>query len=80
LSQREVAKLSHRSYKLWDVTDHPCHEEHRIKHNQYSESIKQAKKEHWINWLQETEGNNIWLANKYLTATAGDGGVMHKLG
>lgn len=73
--RREVAKLSHRSYKLRDDTDHPCHEEYRTKRNQYSEEIKRTKKEHWVNWLEKINGNDIWIANNYLTAAAGDGGL-----
>lgn len=73
--RQEVAKLSHLSYKLCNDPDHPCHEEHCTKRNQYSEAIKQTKKDHWINWLEEIKGNDIWIANKYLTAAAGDGGL-----
>jgi hypothetical protein len=73
--RRDVAKLSHRSYKYRDDTDHRCHEEYRTKRNQYSEAIKQTKKAHWVDWLEEIKGNDIWIANKYLTAAAGDGGL-----
>jgi ribonuclease HI len=75
MMRREVAKLSHLSYRNRSFAHHYSHEEHRIKRNQYSEAIKKVKKAHWIDWLEDLSGNEIWTANKYLTASAGDGGL-----
>ena len=74
LMRREVAKLSHLSYRTRNIPNHPSHEEHRIKRNEYTEAIKQTKKQHWTDWLDEISGNDIWIANRYISTAAGDGG------
>lgn len=46
-------ELSGLSYKFRAMHDHPSHEEHRKIRNQVSETIYQAKKEHWTQFLEE---------------------------
>ena len=43
IMRREVAKLSHLSYRTRDIPNHPSHEEHRIKRNEYTEAINKPK-------------------------------------
>jgi hypothetical protein len=40
----------------------------------YSEAIKTAKTQHWINYLEDLDENLLWGANRYLSGTPGDGG------
>ncbi|KIK79092.1 hypothetical protein PAXRUDRAFT_162220, partial [Paxillus rubicundulus Ve08.2h10] len=72
--RHKVAKLSYESYKARALPYHPSHEEHRVLRNQYAEAIKETKKKHWLDWLEAIEGNELWIANKYISAAGGDGG------
>ena len=57
-------ELSDLSYKYRALPDHPSHEEHRIYRNRVSNAISKAKKEHWIQFLEEATQREIWIANK----------------
>lgn len=70
----ETAKLAHLSKQMQFLPDHPFHEEHHILCNQYSEAIKRTKQEHWLNWLENINCNEIWIANKYLNSESSDNG------
>ena len=36
--------------------------------------MERVKKEHWEQWLEELEGEEIWTANKYVDSPPSDGG------
>ena len=38
-------------YHWWDE-HHPIHEVYQIQRNKYSECIRKAKAEHWVEWLE----------------------------
>ena len=40
----------------------------------YAAEMEQVKKEHWEQWLEELEGEEIWMANKYVDSPPSDGG------
>lgn len=65
-------KLSELSYKSQALRDHPSHEEHRIFRNKVSDTIYKAKKEHWMQFLEEATQREIWIANKYVSAPSSD--------
>lgn len=72
--KREKNKLSDLSYKLRALPDHPIHAEHATVRNKYGEAIHRAKLQHWTDWLLNATEREIWIANKYISSPAGDGG------
>ena len=48
----------------------PIHEEYCIKWNKISMALKMAKKQHWIDWLDNMTGGGVWIANKYLSTAS----------
>ena len=67
-------KLSSVSYKYRGLSDHPSHEQHKAVRNQYGDAIAKAKLQHWKDFLEEAEERELWIANKYISNPAGDGG------
>lgn len=53
--------------------NHPSHEESQWNHNCYMEEIKRVKKEHWMDWLEQINSNEIWIVNHYLNSKPLDG-------
>ncbi|KIK97459.1 hypothetical protein PAXRUDRAFT_136260, partial [Paxillus rubicundulus Ve08.2h10] len=61
-------------YKMHTIPEHPSHEAHWQKRNKYSETIQKTKNDHWVEWLENMNSEEIWIANKYLNADFMDGG------
>ena len=40
--------------------------------NTLSTNIKKAKEEHWLNYLENMEGTDIWNVHKYLVSEPSD--------
>jgi len=55
-------------------TQHPVHEEYRRQQNRYSEMIRKAKVEHWVEWLEGLDESSIWQASKLVMSQATDAG------
>ena len=72
--KKELSRLRSALFSFRAITNHPSHEELRIKNNQYGDLIVQAKRQHWINYLEEMTAADIWTANKFIKEPAGDGG------
>jgi hypothetical protein len=62
-----LATLARNSYQLRDQTHHPAHEQFRKARNHYANMIKKTKKQHWIDWLEDISGDEIWIANRYIS-------------
>lgn len=71
--REHAAKLASDSYKARALTDHLSHEKYRVQRNKYTEAIKQTKYDHWLDWLENINSEEIWIANKYLNAEPSDG-------
>lgn len=69
-----VKHLARSAHNLKHSPGHPVHEEHRIARNAYADAIKNAKREHWEQWIVDTEVMTMWVLNKYITAEPTDGG------
>jgi hypothetical protein len=74
---KEVNQAAAKSHKSRVLPDHLSHNQHRALRNKYSEAIKKTKLAHWINWLESATMADIWIANKYLNAEPGNGGLTH---
>ena len=53
---------------------HPIHEKYRQQRNRYSEMIRTAKAEHWIEWLEGIDEVSVWQASRLVTSPATDAG------
>ena len=65
---------SRRAYRHRAEPQHEAHAAHEEARRQYAETIEKAKKEHWEQWLEELQGDEIWTANKYVDSPSTDGG------
>ena len=71
----EVRKIARKVYQLVQRHDfdNPIHEQHRQLRNEYSQMIRDAKNEHWIEWLEQADEQTIWTVHRFIAAPSGDG-------
>jgi ribonuclease HI len=73
-AKKLMQQLGGRSkYHRWDV-QHPVHEEYRRQRNNYSQRIRAAKAEHWVEWLEGLDQSSVWQASRLVTSPATDAG------
>lgn len=72
--RKQVNEASRLAYQLRGLPEHACHDELKSIKNRYAEEIESTKKQHWIEWLEDIEGNDLWTANKYISSAPKDGG------
>ena len=75
--RNDLKTLSKASHSFRAVPDHPSHRMRREKVAEYDKEIRTMKKDHWISWLEEATGNDLWITNKYITSPTGDRGKSH---
>src|SRR6202522_1076796 len=73
-ARKELNRLRSDSFRNRALANHPSHEELRTKSSQYGEQIVQAKRQHWINYLEDMTAADMWTANKFIREPVGDGG------
>jgi hypothetical protein len=73
--RNQVRKLSRKVYQQVKRHnfDHPVHEEHRQLRNTYTQMIRDAKQEHWIDWLEHADEHSIWTIHRFISSSSGDG-------
>jgi hypothetical protein len=54
------------------VPGHPIHDEYRTQRNRYAECIREAKAEHWVEWLEGLDQASIWNASRLVTSPSTD--------
>ena len=72
--RKELNRLRATSYHNRVLTDHASHRKMRDFSNRYGKEIQTAKRQHWSDYLEEMDANDIWTANRYLRNPVGDGG------
>ena len=60
-------KLSNSSYSYHHVPDHPSHAEHKAAVKEFKTLLSETKKQNWIDWLENAEQKDLYLANKYMS-------------
>jgi hypothetical protein len=53
---------------------HPIIEEFRVARNTYAQSVKEARSQHWEEWVESADHFSMWIVNKFVTASPSDGG------
>ncbi len=85
---RESNKLGRTAYNYRRWPEHHIHEDLLAARKKYSNSIQYVKQHHWWDWLKKATDPDIWMAHKYISAPASDGGktripnltIMHAAG
>ena len=67
-------KLARTSYRYRYQQFHPCHDEHKAARNNYANLIKAQRRSHWTKWLERIGEQDVWAANRFLSAPPSDGG------
>jgi hypothetical protein len=65
-------KLSNKSYKFRLIPDHPSHAEHKAAVNNFKKLLTVTKKYNWIDWLENVDQRDLYLANKYISSEPTD--------
>ena len=61
--KKDLNRLRAQSYRYRALADHPSYAELKAKNTQYGNAIIQAKRQHWINYLEEMTTAYGWLTN-----------------
>ena len=75
--KKEMNRLGGTSYKYCAIADHLSHSQYKEIWNKYGSAIKQAKKQHWDDFLEGLSGKDLWMAQQYATWLVGDSGKAH---
>jgi len=54
--------------------NHPIIDEFKQARNIYVQNVKDARKQHWEDWVESTDRFTMWIINKFVTAAPSDGG------
>ena len=74
--RRKANKHGRQSYKLCSDMKYSIHAEHKEAAKLYNRTLLFSKKQHWQDWLEKVEEPDIWTVNRYISATASDGGKV----
>ena len=72
--QKKLNKLRSISYKFRAIINHPSHSKLKCDSNSYGDTIVQAKRAHWEDFLENISAPDIWTANNFIKNPPGDGG------
>ena len=70
--QAKQNKLSNKSYKFRHIPDHLSHAEHKSAIKEFKRLLIATKKQNWIDWLENVEQRDLYLANKYISSEPTD--------
>ena len=60
--KKEMNRLGGASYKYCAIADHLLHSQYKEIWSKYGSAIKQAKKQHWDNFLEGLSSKDLWMA------------------
>ena len=72
--RKHFRKLGRKVGKYMEQLEHPIHAEYKDAHRKYDRAIKYSKQHHWQDWLEKASDPDLWMASKYIVATASDRG------
>jgi hypothetical protein len=52
----------------------PCHKAYKIINRNFGNAIEKAKSDHWKEWIEHVDGDNIWTVHEYMKADPTDYG------
>jgi len=71
---KQSNKLGRISFERHNDLNHMVHAQSKEAAKSYNNNLKYTKKQHWRDWLKKAEEPDIWMANKYISMPATDGG------
>jgi hypothetical protein len=72
--RQRIRELDRLAYQMRAVPAHEVHADLKKTKQLYADEITATKKQHWIEWLEDIEGNDLWTANRYISSMPSDGG------
>jgi len=71
-----MQRSARRSKQAHGNPDNTSHEDYRQKRNNYAQAIKETKRDHWEEWLENLDGEEVWTASRMMGGggDAKDGG------
>lgn len=67
--------LAKKAYKMKKrALNHPVIEEYQTAHNLYIQSVKDARTQHWEEWIKSMDQFSMWILDKFVMASPTDGG------
>ncbi|KIK02005.1 hypothetical protein K443DRAFT_97612 [Laccaria amethystina LaAM-08-1] len=78
LARSRAKRTGEKSYKYRNHPAHPSHEDAR-RQNNYSELIKKAKQDFWVEWLEGVNAKSVWDANCFISMPGLQGIQCQKL-
>ena len=70
----EVRQLAQKAYKRRVDPHDPVHWEYKMIRNSYAVMIENAKKAHWVDFLQDIYKRTVWTVHRYASGEPSDGG------
>ena len=61
--KKNINQLASLSYRYWVIDSHSVHSEYRAAWGVYGDAIKQAKNQHWKDFLEGISSMDLWAAN-----------------
>jgi hypothetical protein len=65
-------KLSNDSHRFRLILDHLSHQEYKAAVKEFKKLLTDTKKQNWIDWLENAQQNDLYLANKYISSEPTD--------
>lgn len=72
--RKAVRALAARSYRARWLGLDPVHAEFKAQRNLYTQAIRDAKRRHWEDFLEQLDDESMWTAASYLKGEHTDGG------
>lgn len=70
--KKTVTKKGRKAYNQRFNPGHPAHGEYKRLRNEYTTAIREAKLNHWTEWLESLNGTTVWTAAKYANSDPTD--------
>lgn len=70
----EGNKLSRRSWSFRALPNHESHKAYSTHQNLFDIKVKEAKQQHWEDFLETATEREMWIANGYIKSPVGDAG------
>jgi Endonuclease-reverse transcriptase len=72
--KEKLNKLSTEALRQRAIPNHSSHELRKMAAQEYGKAILKAKKQHWVDFLEEASDRDLWTSNRYLKDPISDGG------
>jgi ribonuclease HI len=73
--RKELKRAARKAQKVAGIEGHPDIERYRTRRNDFAAALRKAKESHWVQWMNDMDGNTIWGAHRLTKAEPSDGGA-----